>query len=69
MFRARTQASRREEEGIERRAETAWREVVWAWPRRRATVTASSSVQAASGVKHCLAVLTGVGIVAGEHKI
>lgn len=69
LFLARVQASRsgEEEEGSERRAETAWSDVVWAWARRRATATASSSAWAASCVKHCLAVLTGVGI-AGEHK-
>lgn len=66
LLRARAQASRRAEEGRASKAETAWREVVCAWPRRRATATASSSARAASSVKHCLAALTGVGI-AGEH--
>ncbi|WVY90418.1 hypothetical protein V8G54_035932 [Vigna mungo] len=64
--RARPQASRRAEVGMASRAETAWSEVVCAWQRRRATATASSSARAASSVKHCLAMLTGVGI-AGKH--
>ena len=62
-LRARQQASRRrEEEGRERSADTACSDVVWAWPRRRATVTASSRAFAASGVRHCRATPTGVGI-------
>lgn len=50
-FRALVHASRsgeEEEEERQRRAETAWSDVVWAWPRRRATATASSRAWAAS---------------------
>lgn len=42
-----------------------WREVVWAWPRRRATATASSRTAADSCVRHCLAAATGVGMKVG----
>jgi len=63
QFLAREQASRRRgEDGRERRAETAWSDVVWAWPRRRATETASSRARAASGVRHWRAAATGVGM-------
>lgn len=48
-----------------KRPEMAWRDVVCAWLLLRATATASSSARAVSSVKHCLAVLTGVGIAAG----
>lgn len=64
--RARQIASRRDEDGRESKAEMVWREVVCAWLRRRATVTASSRARAASSVRNCRAELTGVGI-AGNH--
>ena len=62
---ARAHASLNEEDGKASNADTAWRDVVCAWLRLRATATASSKARAASSVKHCLAALTGVGI-AGE---
>lgn len=39
-----------------------WREVVWAWARRRAEATAASRAGTAAGERHCLAAATGVGI-------
>ena len=59
---ARAHASLNEEDGNASNADTAWRDVVCAWLRLRATATASSKARAASSVKHCLAALTGVGI-------
>lgn len=66
-LRARAHASRKAEDAWESIADTVCSEVVWAWPRRRATDTASWSAFAASAVRHCIATATGVGI-ADVHK-
>ncbi|KAJ0855867.1 hypothetical protein HanRHA438_Chr14g0678061 [Helianthus annuus] len=68
LFLARPHASRRGEDGRESKAETACNDDVWAWQRRWATDTASSKACTASGDKHCLAVLTGVGMVDCHHR-
>ncbi len=48
--------------GGARREEMRWREVVWAWARRREEATAASRAGTAAGERHCLAAATGVGI-------
>jgi hypothetical protein len=39
-----------------------WREVVWAWERRRAVDRAASRAVEASGVRQARAAVTGVGM-------